>query len=152
MREEPDETNGTIRRRNPRQQGVIGVARAIAWFTSQGYEVWVPIGEPERYDLIVVDPEGEPKKVEVKTTTCRNHRGRFVVHIATNGGNQSWTGLVKCFDPDAVDLLYVLTDGGAEYVIPASSVRAKTKLTLGPELSPFRVAQNGRDEEQLRLT
>jgi hypothetical protein len=142
---------GTIRRDNPREQGVIGVARAIAWFTGQGYEVWVPLGEPERYDLLIVDADDRIQRVEVKTTTHRNERGDYVVQIKTCGGNQSWNGTVKKFDPTRVDFLFVLTDRWEEYVIPAASIRARTSLTLGRDMAPFRVAIAGREEEQLRL-
>lgn len=141
----------SIRRDNPRQQGAIGVASAITWFTSNGYEVFTPIGEPSRFDLVVVDPEGCPHRVEVKTSTYRGPKGSYSVRISTCGGNRSWTGLVKTFDPDEVDLLYVLTDSGEEYVIPSSCVRARTRLSLGPAMEHFRVAVRGQPTEQLQL-
>lgn len=148
---QPDRGSDTIRRDNPREQGAIGLAQAVAWFTRNGYEVSLPISEAQRYDLVVEDEHGDLKKVEVKTTTHRNVRGRFVAQIKTCGGNQSWNGTVKRFDPDEVDILYVLTDSWDEYVIPTDHVRATTALTLGADLAPFRVVCGGRPEEQLRL-
>ncbi len=145
----PPDPSDTIRRANPRQQGTIGVGAAIRWFIANGYDVFTPIGEPSHYDLVVVDADGELQRVEVKTTTCRNSRGRFVVQIATSGGNQSWTGMVKAFDPTRVDLLFVLTDDGDEYVIPTDRVIARTKLTLSPAVERFRVVDHGRAQPAL---
>jgi hypothetical protein len=127
----------TIRRGNPREQGAIGLGAAISWFLSQGYHVSVPVAEIQRYDLVVGDDDGL-KRVEVKTTTHKK-RGKYVVVIRTCGGNQSWNGIVKKFDPDEVELLFVLTDDGSQYVIPTEHVQARTMLTLGPQVERFRV-------------
>jgi hypothetical protein len=51
-----------------KEQGAVGVAKAIAYFGSQGHAVFVPVSDFKRYDLIV-DLYGELKRVEVKTTT-----------------------------------------------------------------------------------
>ena len=147
----PSDRSDTIRRANPREQGTIGVGAAIRWFIANGYDVFLPVGEPRHYDLIVVDAAGDLQRVEVKTTTCRNSRGRFVVQIATSGGNQSWTGVVKTFDPSEVDLLYVLTDDGDEYVVPTTQIRARHSLTLGPATDRFRVVDHGRAQPALEF-
>ncbi len=124
----------TIRRDNPRIQGDIGLGAAIAYFLGEGYDVAVPLGESQPWDLII-EARGErrvgPERVQVKTTTFRDPRGQFVVHIATNGGNQSWTGVVRRFDPTLVEWLFVLTDDGDRYLIPSGAISATTALTLG---------------------
>jgi hypothetical protein len=147
----PRGPRGTIRRDNPREQGTIGVGAAIRWFLANGYNVSLPIGEAERYDLVVEDPDGRLQRVEVKTTTYKTPRGRYVVQIKTCGGNQSWNGTVKHFDPTEVELLYVLTDDQEEYVIPTEHVRSRNTLSLSPEMARFRVAARGQPTEQLRM-
>ena len=52
---------------NTRQQGAIGVARAVAYFAAKGYAVFVPVADVCRYD-IVVDTGERLLRVEVKTT------------------------------------------------------------------------------------
>jgi hypothetical protein len=60
--------------------------------------------------------------------------------IATNGGNQSWTGLTKRFDPSRFDLLFVLTGSGRRWLIPADAIEARNQLTLGgPRYSEFEI-------------
>lgn len=97
----------TIRRTNPRRQGLIGLGAALDWFTRNGYLVSLPIAEDERGVLF---------KVQVKTT-ARNATGNFVVSLQTSGGNQSFHTR-KPFDHSASDLLFVLTDEDEIYVIP----------------------------------
>ena len=138
----------TIRRDNPRHQGDIGVGAAIAHFMASGYRVAVPLGESQPWDLIVEKKEDGtgPERVQVKTSTYKNPYGIYEVQICTNGGNQSWNGLVKRFDPEAVEWLFVLTDDLDRYVIPTSAIRSTTTLNLGRRMERFRIGR-----AQLRL-
>ena len=138
----------TIRRDNPRHQGDIGVGAAVAHFMANGYRVAVPLGESQPWDLIVEhgDGDGGPERVQVKTTTSKTAYGVYQVHICTNGGNRSWNGLVRGFDPDAVEWLFVLTDDLDRYLVPASAITSSRSLNLGREMAPYLL-----DREQLRL-
>ncbi len=128
----------TIRRRNPRLQGDIGMGAALGWFLSQGYRVALPLGESQPWDLIVEDHEGRVLRVQVKTTTHRSPYGRYVVTLATRGGNQSWNRVARKFDANVVELLFVLTDDGDRYLIPTHVIGACTALSLGP-MSQYRL-------------
>lgn len=126
---------GTIWRRNPRDQGLIGLTDALAWFGAQGWNVCVPLIDNQPYDLVVDDGTGL-KKVQVKTTTYQRTRGIYCVSLCTNGGNQSFHTR-KTFEPTSCDLLYVLTDARTRYLIPTSAITAKTSLSLGGAWSPI---------------
>jgi hypothetical protein len=119
----------TIRRENPRLQGLIGLGRAIDWFCANGYAVSIPLNDRQAYDLVVEDDEDHLLKVQVKTTTCRGPAGNFVVDLRTNGGNQS-AHTSKPFDNRSCDLLFTLTDDGAVYVIPSNVITVKASLSL----------------------
>jgi hypothetical protein len=130
--------SSTIWRRNPREQGLIGLTDAIAWFGAQGSGVNLPLIDSQPYDLIVDDGE-RLLRVQVKTTTHRSPHGVFVVRLETRGGNRSFhTG--KPFDAGACDLLYVLTDVTERYLIPTSAFTARTSLNLGRRMQRYRVA------------
>jgi hypothetical protein len=118
----------TIWRANPREQGLIGLTDAIAYFGGIGWSVSMPLIDSQPYDL-VVDDGHRLLRVQVKTTTRRSSGGRYLVQLCTRGGNQSFH-TTKYFDPDASDLLYVLTDDRTRYVIPTSAIRARSVLTL----------------------
>ncbi|WP_426513126.1 group I intron-associated PD-(D/E)XK endonuclease [Dactylosporangium sp. McL0621] len=52
---------------NRKQQGDLGVAMAIAYYTRTGYAVSVPLTDNTRYDLII-DGGERLLRVQVKTT------------------------------------------------------------------------------------
>ena len=83
---------------NRRQQGDLGEASAIEWLTRHGATVCAPLGHSPDYDLIA-EIEGRLLRIQVKTSalvvTTPNADRRHEVHIATNGGNQSWSGVAK---------------------------------------------------------
>src|SRR5215213_4065217 len=107
---------------NRRQQGDLGEASAIEWLTRQGAVVLLPLGHSPDYDL-VADLGGELLRIQAKTSTqrARTPEGheRFPVMIATNGGNQSWSGITKRFDPSRFDFLFVVTGTGRRWFVPA---------------------------------
>jgi PD-(D/E)XK nuclease superfamily protein len=119
---------------NRRRQGDLGEASAIEWLTRQGATVSAPLGHSPDYDL-VAEIGGRLLRVQVKTTTFRrttpDGHERWEVSICTNGGNQSWSGVAKQFDPTRVDALFVLAGDGGRWLIPASAVEGATNLRLG---------------------
>jgi hypothetical protein len=128
----------TIWRANPREQGLIGLTDAIAWFGAQGWSVCLPLIDSQPYDL-VVDDGAKLLRVQVKTTTAKTPYGLYVVGLATNGGNQSFH-TTKRFDAGASDLLYVLTDDRSRYLIPTKAITAKTSLNLGAKVARYRLS------------
>ena len=74
-------------------------------------------------------------RVQVKTSTCLevtlHGEERWSVSISTNGGNQSWSGLTKRFDPAKADALFVLVGDGRRWFIPASVVEGTHGVRLG---------------------
>jgi hypothetical protein len=119
---------------NRRQQGDLGEASAIEWLTRQGATVSAPLGHSPDYDLIA-EFDGRVIRVQAKTSTLneptRDGRARWSVSIVTNGGNQSWTGVAKHFDPAKVDALFVIVGDGRRWFIPASDVEGRTAIRLG---------------------
>ena len=52
--------------KNSKKQGDAGLGQAIAYFTSQGYDVSLPLTDSADWDLIV-EMESGLKRVQVKT-------------------------------------------------------------------------------------
>ncbi|HVM21429.1 MAG TPA: group I intron-associated PD-(D/E)XK endonuclease, partial [Egibacteraceae bacterium] len=130
----------TIRRRNPRLQGLLGLSAAIDWFTRAGYFVAIPLNDSQPWDLVVEDQSGVVSRVQVKTTVYRNARGRFVVTLATAGGNQSFHTR-KPFDRSKSELLFVMTDERDVYVIPCAKLDPRASLSLGEKYERYRVTR-----------
>jgi PD-(D/E)XK endonuclease len=118
---------------NRRVQGDIGELSAMEWLASKGATVWVPFNHSANVDLMA-EFDDRLVKVQVKTSTYRGsnaRHGRWHISIATNGGNRSWTGLAKRFDPRHVDYLFVLVGDGRRWFIPAAHVEGSRSVVLG---------------------
>lgn len=113
----------------PRQQGAIGELSAMQWLAARGALVFAPIGHSPDVDLIALI-DGTPLRIEVKTSTNRT-RDRWSVQIATSGGNRSWNGTVKRFDPARCEYLFVHVGDGRRWLIPTFALDCATGLTLG---------------------
>jgi PD-(D/E)XK nuclease superfamily protein len=114
----------------PREQGDIGELSAMEWLAGKGAHIYVPVGHSPDIDVIAAI-DGRLLRVEVKTSTNQRPPGRWDVMIATRGGNQSWTGLVKHFDRKRCDYLFVHVGDGRRWFIPAGAVDGRTGLSLG---------------------
>lgn len=130
------QTTGPHRREravNRRVQGDIGELSAMEWLASKNAAVWVPFTHSPHVDLMAEWDEGLVR-VQVKTSTYRGSTqpdDRWHISIATNGGNRSWNGLAKQFDPARVDYLFVLVGDGRRWFIPAHFVEGSRGLVLG---------------------
>lgn len=117
-----------------KKQGDIGVGWAIAHLSQIG-TVSIPLTDSQEYDLIV-DIENEGLfRVQVKTTSFRVPSGSYNVSLTVKGGNKS-SSKIKEFDKTKVDLVYVLTSEGTEYLIPVSEI-GKGSITLGIKYKKF---------------
>ena len=132
----------TIRNRNPRLQGLVGLGAAIDWFTRNGHFVAIPLNDSQPWDLVVEDGAGVLSRVQVKTTTFRSRHGRFTVMLQTAGGNQSFHTR-KPFDNGASELLFVLTDDGDVYLIPCGDITARASIVLGEKYRRYRMVVGG---------
>lgn len=121
-----------LRQKHPRRQGDLGEAAAIHWLTAAGAAVPVPLFHSPDYDLLA-EAGGRILRVQVKTSAYEKQPGKFGLQLATNGGNQSWSGLVKRFGASRCDYLFALVADGRRWFIPASEVEGTTAIVLGGE-------------------
>ena len=136
-----------MERFNRRQQGDLGEASAIEWFTRAGAVVSTPLGHSPDYDLIA-DLGNQILRVQAKASAqlskTPNGHVRFPVQIATNGGNQSWTGQCKRFDSERFDYLFALTRNGRRWLVPSHAVESGNVITLGgPKYGEFEIDATG---------
>ncbi len=111
---------------------------AIDWLDSQGYTVYVPLQHSPDVDLIATRGS-EVIRVEVKTTT-RRRGDRWDVMICTRGGNQSWNGLAKHFDPARCEYLFVLAGDGRRWFIPTTAITTRSGIAVGcPKYAEYEV-------------
>jgi hypothetical protein len=123
---------------NRRRQGDLGELSALYWLASKGVPVALPIGHSPDWDL-AAEIMGRLVRVQVKT--CSYARGdRWAVTLATRGGNQSWSGLTKRFDPTRCEYLFVHVGDGRRWFIPSTHVQGGTHILLGgPRYAAFEI-------------
>jgi hypothetical protein len=122
---------------NRKQQGDLGVAMAVAYYTAAGAGVSVPMTDNLRYDL-VIDRDGRLRRVQVKTTGYQRF-GRYEVSLRTSGGNRSGMGAVKYLTAEECDLVFVYALNGDMWEFPAEVVSGSGMLNLGQSLAAYRI-------------
>jgi hypothetical protein len=122
----------------PKLQGNVGVARAVYEYTKRGYTVLAPLSDSDKYDL-VVDIDGDLKKVQVKTSRHQTSTGGYEVTLATKGGNRKMNTIRKRSQGD-YDELFVLIETGECWSIPTSALKAKHALMVtAPKYSLYKM-------------
>lgn len=127
---------------NSKQHGRIGVAKAITWFTENGYSVFVPFCEADRYDLIV-DLDGVLSRVEVKSTSRKTRSDCYSPNLITSGGNRTQADKTKRLSSKDCDLVFISVADGTAYLFPISVLEGRNSVTIGAKstlYSEYRVA------------
>lgn len=122
--------------RTNKQRGNCGLGIAIAYFTTNGYIVSVPLNDTQDYDLIV-DKNNKIKSVQVKYTTCKTKYGKYQVALKSCGGTRGKT--YKTVIETNVDYLFIVTDNLDMYFIPVNEVKNKSTLNLCDKYNRFKV-------------
>jgi hypothetical protein len=110
----------------------------MEWFASKGALICVPVSHSPDWDFVA---ELDERLIRVQVKTCiAFHHERWAVSVCTRGGNQSWTGLVKRFDPKRCDYLFAIVGDGRRWCIPSSALEGGTRIALGgPKYADFEV-------------
>jgi hypothetical protein len=98
---------------------------AMAWFLLRGCTPSIPV-EPCAYDL-AVDCGGRMQRVQVKTVSHLTQRGDWEASIARSARSMR-SRLV--YDPDEIDLFFVVDGDMGLYLIPMAAVAGKMVISL----------------------
>ena len=113
-----------------KKQGDIGEMTAALYYTKQGYEVFYPLTEATRVDLIVMKGSNLVR-VQCKTSTSKQPSGSYQVGLATGGGNQSWNGKKNPISKDEVDEVFIWCGNESIWIVPAEDIDGKSTFTAG---------------------
>jgi len=100
---------------------------AAAWFVLCGCNVAFP-AVPDCYDVLVSASDGM-KRVQVKTTTCNSKDG-WTVQIGRRPYSVGNNALLVPYDPEVIDLFFVVDGDLTIYVIPSRAVDGRTRILL----------------------
>jgi hypothetical protein len=117
--------------KNSKKQGDAGLGQAIAYFTSQGYDVALPLTDSADWDLIV-EMESGLKRVQVKTSYQLAESGIMMFSASVKGGNMSFNKPQKMIEDQNWDLIFLhhlVT--GKQALIPKEVLTTKGQINIG---------------------
>jgi hypothetical protein len=115
---------------------VAAPAVAMAWFGLRGCAVAIPI-EPQEYDLLVTSEKGV-QRVQVKSCALRDGKGRWSVGVGRRPYVLDKSAGKMPYDPDSLDLFFIVLGDGSIYVIPSSVLAGRVRI-YADSYAPYRV-------------
>jgi hypothetical protein len=125
-----------LKQRNTKKQGDVGLGAAIHFFTNRGDTVSLPLTDSQDYDL-VIEMDEALKRVQVKSSSYMRN-GSYQVQLSTKGGNRSGAGKITLLNKKRVELIYVITASGQQYLIPTQRA-PQHSISLNHDYDEFKV-------------
>lgn len=120
-----------------KNKGKAGLALAIAYFGSNGYNVSIPLNDTQDYDLII-DDGITLKRVSVKSTGATTEYGIYIVALRSFGGTK---GIEYArVGQGSADCLFVLCGNGDMFFIPKEIYGNQASMNLGEKVKDYRVS------------
>lgn len=119
-----------------KEKGNTSLEIAIAYYSSNGYTVSIPLNDTQDYDLLV-DKDNMVKKVQVKSTACKTKYGNYQVALKSCGGTKGTT--YKTVIETKIDELFILTEDLGIYIIPIGEINNKSTLNICDKYDKYRV-------------
>ena len=119
-----------------REKGNSALGISIAYFSTNGYTVSIPLNDTQDYDL-VVEKENTFYSVQVKATGCKTKYKNYQVALKSCGGTKGLK--YKTVIETNVDLLFIVTAEGEMYLIPKKNIKNYSTITLGTLYEKYKV-------------
>lgn len=119
-----------------KDKGNSGLGIAIAYYSTNGYTVSIPLNDTQDYDLIV-DKENVLKKVQVKATSCKTKYDKYQVALKSCGGTKGKT--YKTVVETNINELFVVTDAMDIFIIPVEIIKNKSTLNLCEKYEKYKI-------------
>ncbi len=109
---------------------------AIAYFSTNGYIVSIPLNDTQDYDLIV-DKNNKVEKIQVKSTGCITKYGKYQVALKSCGGTKG--KMYKTVIETNIDKVFIVDKEKNMYLIPKDLIENKSTINLCEKYSKFKV-------------
>ena len=119
-----------------KEKGNTGLGIAIAYYTSNGYIVSIPLNDTQDYDL-VVEKDNKLSRVQVKATSCKTKYGIYQVALKSCGGTKGKT--YKTVIETNIDELFILTEDLNIYILPIEEIKNRSTLNICNKYERYRV-------------
>lgn len=113
-----------------------GLGIAIAYYTTKGYTVSIPLNDTQDYDLLV-DNKEKILKIQVKATSCKTKYGIYQLALKSCGGTKGST--YKTIKDTNIDYVFIVTDELLMYCIPKNIIKNASTLNLCSKYAEYKV-------------
>ena len=110
-------------------KGDLAVGQSIAFYTKRGIEVLLPLGDKQKYDL-VIEQGGDFHRVQCKYTSRKTSYRRYQLDCRVGGGNKSRLTHTKYKKSD-FDIFLVYCEDGTIYEIPVDLIAGRSLIVVG---------------------
>ncbi len=117
-----------------KEKGNSGLGMAIAYFSSNGYVVSIPLNDTQDYDILV-DKGGFISKVQVKATGCKTKNNIYQVALKSCGGTKGKE--YKTLVNTNIDYVFILNADLKMYLIPKNEIKNKSTINLGKKMDKY---------------
>jgi uncharacterized protein YjaG (DUF416 family) len=119
-----------------KEKGNTGLGIAIAYYTSNGYIVSIPLNDTQDYDLIV-ERDNRLKRVQVKATSCKTKSGNYQVALKSCGGTKGTTykRVIETF----IEELFIVTEKLDIYIIPIDKLMNRSTISICDKYNMYKV-------------
>lgn len=122
---------------NSKKKANIATGKAMAYFSVNGFTISLPVGDCEKYDLVV--DFGKLEKIQCKYTSVEAPSGSFIAELRTFGGYRDKTYFNKYKEGD-FDRLYIYCKNGNEYLIPWKLVKGMSRIVVGNKWEEYKIS------------
>ena len=122
-----------------KEKGNSALGIAIAYFTTIGYVVSIPLNDTQDYDL-VVEKEGHYYGIQVKATSCKTKYGMYQVALKSCGGTKGKT--YKTVIDTKVDYVFIVTEKLDMYMIPRKVINNRSTLNLCSKYVEYKIVRS----------
>lgn len=119
-----------------KEKGNTGLGMAIAYYTSNGYIVSLPLNDTQDYDLIV-EKNNKLRRVQVKSTSCKTKYGVYQVALKSCGGTIGKT--YKTAINTNIEDIFIFTGDKSMYIIPKEEINNKATLNICEKYIKYKV-------------
>ena len=118
-----------------KQKGNTSLGIAIAYFSSNGYTVSIPLNDTQDYDLII-EKDNVFQTVQVKSSGCKNKAGNYQVALKSCGGTKGTT--YKTLINTNIDLLFIFLEDHSIYLIPKEIIKNSSTITISSKYAKYK--------------
>lgn len=122
-----------------KEKGNSSLGIAIAYFSTNGYTVSIPLNDTQDYDLIV-EKENKFYSIQVKSTGCKTKYGNYQVALKSCGGTKG-TNYKTVIDTN-VDFVFIVANDMSMYLIPKNEIKNRTTINLCDKYFKYKIEKN----------